>query len=364
MHFDQDGTYNLVYIAEDECGNKTLAERVVEVFTVRTVLYPDGTLIINEKSSNQASNEALHGGTATNVYIPFDPNGATDADKYIFIRENGRPWHSQASSVKKVEVGDFIKVPSLAYWCSSMTNCTEIDLSNVDASDVKSLYYTFRKCEKLTTLTFPGTLPTQLGNTANTFEDCEELTSLDLSGFGVGDALSMGRMFKNCSALTSLTLPIIPNVTTLRQTFNGCSSLRTLDLTKIRSTSRCINMEGTFGAAAGMRELDVSHFDTSAVTTMQMMFHTSSVEVLDLSSFDTSSVTDMYWMFTGAYTNTIYVSNKFVTDQVTSSSGMFQNTNRLVGGAGTVWSSSNPTDKTYAHIDGGTSNPGYFTAKA
>lgn len=30
----------------------------------------------------------------------------------------------------------------------------------------------------------------------------------------------------------------------------------------------------------------------------------------------------------------------------------------------TVWASSNPRDKTYAHIDGGTSNPGYFTAKA
>ena len=63
MHFDQDGTYNLVYTAEDECGNKTLAERVVEVFTVRTALYPDGTFIINEKSTDQASNEALHGGT-------------------------------------------------------------------------------------------------------------------------------------------------------------------------------------------------------------------------------------------------------------------------------------------------------------
>jgi hypothetical protein len=34
-----------------------------------------------------------------------------------------------------------------------------------------------------------------------------------------------------------------------------------------------------------------------------------------------------------------------------------------VGGQGTTWNESNPTDKTYAHIDGGTSNPGYFTDK-
>ncbi len=34
----------------------------------------------------------------------------------------------------------------------------------------------------------------------------------------------------------------------------------------------------------------------------------------------------------------------------------------LVGGAGTKYDSTN-IDKTYARIDGGTSNPGYFTSK-
>ena len=40
---------------------------------------------------------------------------------------------------------------------------------------------------------------------------------------------------------------------------------------------------------------------------------------------------------------------------------MFANCTSLVGGAGTAWNASNPTDKTYAHIDGGLSNPGYFS---
>lgn len=39
---------------------------------------------------------------------------------------------------------------------------------------------------------------------------------------------------------------------------------------------------------------------------------------------------------------------------------MFNYRGGLTGGAGTVWSSSNPTDKTYAHWDEGPSNPGYF----
>ena len=42
---------------------------------------------------------------------------------------------------------------------------------------------------------------------------------------------------------------------------------------------------------------------------------------------------------------------------------MFDVCHSLVGGKGTTYSSSNPKDKTYAHIDGGTSNPGYFSEK-
>ena len=42
---------------------------------------------------------------------------------------------------------------------------------------------------------------------------------------------------------------------------------------------------------------------------------------------------------------------------------MFDVCYSLVGGKGTAYSSSNPKDKTYAHIDGGPSNPGYFTGK-
>ena len=85
---------------------------------------------------------------------------------------------------------------------------------------------------------------------------------------------------------------------------------------------------------------------------------------LDLSHFNTSKVTYMNKMFEGS-TNlrTIYVGSGWSTAAVTSSTNMFNNCTSLVGGQGTTWNSSNPTDKTYAHIDGGTSNPGYFTDK-
>ena len=58
---------------------------------------------------------------------------------------------------------------------------------------------------------------------------------------------------------------------------------------------------------------------------------------------------------------TIFASNNFITDNVTSSTDMFQRVTNLVGGAGTKYNSSH-VDKTYARIDA-SSTPGYFTLK-
>ena len=130
------------------------------------------------------------------------------------------------------------------------------------------------------------------------------------------------------------------------------------------NTSNVTNMAHMFNGCSRLNFLDVSHFNTSKVTNMRSMFRNcSGLTNLDLSSFNTSKVTDMYSMFYGCSSlRTIYAGSRWSTAAVTSSSMMFFNCTSLVGGKGTTYSFSNPADKTYAHIDGGTSNPGYFTA--
>ena len=58
---------------------------------------------------------------------------------------------------------------------------------------------------------------------------------------------------------------------------------------------------------------------------------------------------------------TIYASSEWNTSKVENGESMFHGCTNLVGGAGTTYDA-NHTDYTYAHIDGGTNNPGYFTA--
>ena len=155
----------------------------------------------------------------------------------------------------------------------------------------------------------------------------------------------------------------IPLVKSCFQLFYKCSSLQEIDMSYF-DTSSVTNMGYMFADCDMLDTLNLSAFNTTSVTNMGCMFARSKkLETLDLSSFDTSKVTDMYWMFFDCSSlKTIFAGNGFDTSNVTDSTWMFDSCGHLVGGAGTKYSYGN-NDKTYARIDGGPSNPGYFTRK-
>ena len=107
----------------------------------------------------------------------------------------------------------------------------------------------------------------------------------------------------------------------------------------------------------------MNYLNTSEVTNMAWMFgYCSSLTSLDLSSFNTAKVTDMDYMFNSCTSlQTIYAGSGWITNTVSSSTAMFSDCTSLVGGQGTTYKNSNPVDKSYAHIDGGSYYPGYFS---
>ena len=195
------------------------------------------------------------------------------------------------------------------------------------------------------------------------------------------------------------------NTKHFEEMFKGCSSLTTTGfqpfINKL-NTEQAQNMCAMFGSTKSITYIDLSNFDTSNVTDMSWMFEndssliniifgsdfkTSNVQgtkenqgfagmfqnctaltALDLFSFDTSNVASMWYMFSGCSNlQKIYVSDKFVTTGLDSSKipnsvkNLFRGCTKLVGGAGTKYSSAN-LDASYAHIDEGTNNPGYFSS--
>ena len=237
------------------------------------------------------------------------------------------------------------------------SKATTLDVSNFDTSnviDMDSMFYN----SKATTLDVSNFDTSKVTNMSSMFS-FSQATTLDLSNFNTSKVTDMSYMFSGSQATTlDLSNFDTSNVIDMDSMFYN-SKATTLDVSNF-DTSKVTNMSSMFWNSKATT-LDVSNFDTSKVTDMSYMFSGSQATTLDLSNFNTSKVTTMSNMFNKA-TNlkTIYVSNKFNTDKVTSSTNMFTGCTNLVGGAGTKYNSSY-VDKTYARIDGGTSNPGYFT---
>ena len=82
-------------------------------------------------------------------------------------------------------------------------------------------------------------------------------------------------------------------------------------------------------------------------------------EILDLSKLNLNNLDLLRFEYINS--KTIYVNNTKLTTSAKNNS-WFLNCQKLKGGADTQWNSSN-TGGEYALIDGGTSNPGYFTQK-
>ncbi len=154
------------------------------------------------------------------------------------------------------------------------------------------------------------------------------------------------------------------DVADMSEMFYNCSSLLWLNVSNF-NTANVEDMRAMFIMCSVLKILDVSSFNTEKVSDMRGMFAGCvDLKSLDLSSFNTFSVTDMTQMFT--FDNnlaTIYVSNGWSTASVNNSDDMFLGCYSLVGGQGTVYDSSH-IGKAYAHIDGGVSDPGYFTEQS
>lgn len=141
------------------------------------------------------------------------------------------------------------------------------------------------------------------------FFGCTNLKNIEgINNLNTTEVTDMGAMFRNCSSLTDLDVSGFDTrkVTTMGTMFSGCSKLSTLD---------------------------VSGFDTKNVTDMYCMFNKcSGLTTLNVSGFDTKNVTNMREMFSGcSKLSTIYVSDKFVTTNVTDGKNMFNMCKALEG---------------------------------
>ena len=165
--------------------------------------------------------------------------------------------------------------------------------------------------------------------------------------------------------------------------FSCCHLLKTLDLSHFK-TNKVKSMNFMFYYCEGLESLDLSSFKTDSLQQMCMMFQLcSGLETLDLSSFNVDSVTNCMYIFSDctalksvnlegwtlsekAWAPTMFYGCSSLETIYCSGTwhghgdGMFAGCTKLKGCLGTAYDAEH-TGVVYAHPDGGTKNPGYFT---
>ena len=176
-------------------------------------------------------------------------------------------------------------------------------------------YAWFYNSSNLTTIEGLEYLNTEdVTNMGFMFDGCSALKSLNLSKFNTAKVTSMKNMFNNCSALKSLNLSGFntSKVTDMNSMFRSCSALESLDLSMF-NTASVGAMPSMFRGATKLKTLNVSSFNTEKVNNMGHMFaYCPNLTSLDLSSFNTKGVEYVDNIFKNCSNlTTIYASENF-----------------------------------------------------
>ena len=158
------------------------------------------------------------------------------------------------------------------------THCKEITKVVFDTSFANakptSCYQWFSLCENLTQIEGIENLNTEnVTSMRDMFNGCSSLTSLDLTNFNTAKVTDMKLLFAYCSALESLDLSMFntENVTSMPSMFNGATNLKTLNVSNF-NTEKVNNMGHMFANCPNLTSLDLSSFNTKGVEYVDNIF--------------------------------------------------------------------------------------------
>jgi surface protein len=295
------------------------------------------------------------------------------------------------------------------YGCSALKS---LDLTNFNTAKVAYMIHMFYGCSALKSLDLTNFNTAKVAYMNNMFEGCSALTTIYASNKFVTDNVSNGSdMFTGCKSLKDYSdsktdhtyancggtdgyftpggcgYAEFDNATgTLTFCYKGVKPEGAYDLNvggsdpewktlgtnvnKVVFNASFANARPTscyywFCGCSKLTDIEgIENLNTENVTNMNSMFdRCSALTSLDLTNFNTAKVSDMSYMFMGCSAlTTIFVSDKFVTDQVTDGRDMFHMCINLIGA---IEYDGSKSDHTYANYENGYFSPeGGFRAYA
>ena len=281
------------------------------------------------------------------------------------------------SALKSLDLTNFntAKVTNMSFMFDGCSALESLDLTNFNTAKVEYMNDLFNGCSALTTIYASDKFDTDnVINGSDMFTGCKSLK-------GYSDSKT-GHTFANCGT-TGYFTPVFDyaefdNATgtlTFRRGLSKPEGAYDLnegntkpgwltqkeDIKKVVFDASFANARPTscyywFCGCSKLTDIEgIENLNTENVTNMNSMFDScSALTSLDLTNFNTAKVSDMSYMFMGCTAlTTIFVSDKFVTDLVTSSDNMFHMCINLIGA---IEYDGSKSDHTYANYE-----TGYFT---
>ncbi|WP_245810478.1 BspA family leucine-rich repeat surface protein [Lactococcus piscium] len=160
----------------------------------------------------------------------FDKNtGVLTVESGRLSKSDASPWNKEGDEkiagekIKKIVFTAATKAPEDSTdLFKDLNNLTEIaGLTNLDTSEVTSMYNLFRDCSSLMTFDISNFSTSKLTNTRDMFRGCTSLLTLDLSTFNTKNVNDMRGMFRTCTSLNTLDISALDtsSVSTLMQMF-------------------------------------------------------------------------------------------------------------------------------------------------
>ena len=322
-------------------------------------------------------------------------NHASSITKVVFDASfaDARPttcysWFFDCSTLTEIQGIQYLntsKVNDMTFMFVNCSSLTKLDLSGFDTQSVSSMADMFLNCSKLVSIFVSDSFKTtSVIQSVGMFDGCDSLvgavaydsnkTDANMANYETGyfmnidygtpmviyDSSDNSLTFK-CGRLATETgenqeLYYLNAGSNTPGWLSKNSSITKVVFDKTFANARPGTCYCWFDSFESLTEIQgIENLNTLGVTNMTHMFwDCKSLTSLDLSSFNTAKVNEMDCMF-GWCTQltTIYVSEQFNTEKVSSSVNMFLNTSQLRGAIAYYY---NKTDVSYANYA-----TGYFT---
>ena len=194
-------------------------------------------------------------------------------------------------------------VEDLSFVFDGCVNLIEVNLTQFQFEKVGNMSNLFNNCSKLEKPHFPKEVKAPLVKSIDyMFGSCEKLTSFNLSIFTFEKLESASYVFQGAKNLNNVTVGNFncTNCKTIAGLFDGCTSLKEVDLSGLIITEKLVNFSSAFNGCTSLKSVNLSGLSFPSNCSMDGMFSgCGSLTYLDLSNCIINGTINFTEMFAG-----------------------------------------------------------------